>query len=168
MSDLLTKLASYEINVANRIRAIQSIRELGFDEESYRTMILDLTGREVDGDEFVIENTFKYLVDEVMVDGKCDFDVALKKATSFVDLNPWVKVKPDYTSYYTPKSTVDAMGNPKQKKGKKKDQAIKLWKERKDENLSRQQWIEILMDKVGLSKMGASTYHYNLSKGIYK
>jgi hypothetical protein len=57
---------------------------------------------------------------------------------------------------------------PKAKKGAKKSQAIALWTSRSNEDLTRKQWIELLVSEVGMTAAGASTYYSALKKGTMK
>lgn len=167
MKDVINYLADLNIDVSNRIRAVQAAGAVGFDENGYREVIRDLTGRDDDVADEYTKHTFMYLVDQIAMNGVGDFDTAYEKAKKYVTKNPWVLAKPEHTSTYVPKSTVDALGNPKQKKGAKKAAAQKFWKENQGKFNTRKEWIEALMEAVGLTRAGASTYYYNLQKGIY-
>lgn len=167
MKDAITYLNDLNIDTTNHNRAVQSAGLLAFDEDTYREVISDLTGTDTKVEDDFTKYTFMYVVDQIMTKGTPDFESAYNKAKQLVKQRPWTLAKPEYTSSYTPKSTTDALGNPKQKKGAKKEAAKKFWKENQGKFTTRKQWIEALMEHVGLTKAGASTYHYNLKKGIY-
>ena len=163
-----------ELNIStnSRLRAVQEAGELAFDPDTYRRVIGELTGSEdvnVGDDE--AKFAFMYLVEEIVAGQKTDsIDIASaeSKAIKFVKNNPWVLAKPDEDdSYYTPKSTVDALGQPKQKKGAKKIAAIRFWKDNQSKFKNRKEWITALAENIGLTEAAASTYHYNLRKGIW-
>lgn len=111
--------------------------------------------------------TYLYMIQEAVrshgkLNGEELFDIAAEKSGKFVKENGWMEVAKAATK------KVDASGNPKKPKGDKKAAAVKLWNERKDENLSRKEWITLLVEEVGLTEAGASTYHANLKSGRYK
>ena len=165
-------LSELKINTTSCLRAVQDANHIRFEDNTYRRLIGQLTGSDdvnVGDDE--ARHTFLYLVEEIVKEQKTDsIDLASahNKALKFVKANPWATVKPEYTSYYKPKTTVDALGNPRQKKGAKKAKAIKFWNENRGKFNTRKEWIEALMENVGLTEAAASTYHYNLKKGVWK
>ena len=116
---------STELNIStnSRLRAVQEAGELEFDPDTYRRVISELTQSEdVNVGDEEAKFTFMYLVEEIVVGQKTDsLDLASaeSKAIKFVNANPWAIIKPEYNDYYQPKSTIDALGNPKQKKGAK-------------------------------------------------
>ncbi len=89
-----------------------------------------------------------------------------RRAEHFMKDQPWA-IK-DYTAEAAEDNQkLDASGNPKQKKGAKKDAAKKLWDENPDKQttLARKEWIAMLCEEVGLSSAAASTYYANLKNG---
>lgn len=156
-------LAELGIDTRSRIYAIQDAGALEFDENTYRRIIGELTGTEdVNiGDDYA-RHTFMYLIDGIMQDNP-DLSAAEARAIAYVDANRWVLAKPEYE--YEPKQTVDALGQPKQRKGAKKEAAIVFWKSNQGKFTTRKEWIAALADNVGLTEAAASTYHHNLKTG---
>jgi hypothetical protein len=158
------------IDITNRVYAVQDAGATEFDADTYRRIIGELSGSDdinVGDDE--AKTAFMYMVDNIAtgLPGNIAYPIAEAKAVKFVEANPWINAKPDFESTYTPKSTVDAVGNPKQKKGAKKAQAIAFWKANQGKFTTRKDWIEALMEAVSLSKGAASTYHYNMKSGVW-
>lgn len=151
-----------------RVRAVKDAGSLALNGDQYREIINDLTGIAVDINDKEARYAFLYTV-EYLANGMTP-DIALSnalpKAEAFVKNRPWVFAEINH--HYTPKSTVDALGKPKQKKGAKKQAAIVFWKNNQDKYDTRKQWIEALAENIGLTSAAASTYHYNLKKGVWK
>lgn len=85
---------------------------------------------------------------------------AQARARRFIEENPW-----SIRDYATEEgSPVDVDGQPKQKKGAKKDQAEDLYRKMNDGKNDRNAIIQALVDEVGMSKAGATTYFHNLKK----
>lgn len=158
--DTIKLLEELHIPTTNRIRAVHAAGELAFDPIKYREIVKELTGKDTAVNDDEVKFTFLYLVQDIASGLPADLNSAEDKAIRYVHNNPWVLVKPDYE--YTPKSTVDALGNPKQKKGEKKRKAIEFWNANQNKYSTRKQWIDALCEHVGLTKAAASTYHYNL------
>jgi hypothetical protein len=157
------------IDMSSRIRAVQDAGALEFDENTYRRVIgemLELDDVNISDDH--AKHTFMYIVQDLASGLPAQLEVAEEKAIKFVAKNPWEIIKPDYSQYYEPKSTVDALGQPKQKKGAKKDAAIAFWNANQDKNWTRKEWITNLAEAVGLTPAAASTYYYNVSKKVWK
>lgn len=165
MTPAIKYLNGLGITTSNRIRAVRDAGELEYDANTYRRVIGELTGLEVDVQDDEAKYVFMYTVDNIMIGSTVDmaYANAVPKASKYVATHPWVLVKPDYSTAST-SNKVDALGKPKQKKGAKKAAAIKFWNANKDETWSRKEWIEHLCENVGLTKGAASTYHYNLSR----
>lgn len=89
---------------------------------------------------------------------------AIVKAQKFIATHSWV-FEHELNTIAEPK--LDANGNVAPAKGDKKVMAKKVWTDNQGKNLTRGQWIELLMKEVGLTKGGASTYHNNLKNGVY-
>jgi hypothetical protein len=88
----------------------------------------------------------------------------MDNAVKHITKSPWVIMEWEVEQTGEPK--MDAAGNPKQKKGAKKEMALKVYEANKQNtDLTRQDWIKLLMDEVGMTKAGASTYYANLKKG---
>ena len=86
------------------------------------------------------------------------------KADNFIKKNPYVLVEKE--SSYKPK--VNSDGTKKPKKGSKKILAIQVYNEHKNDGMSRKEFIQLLVDKVGLTPAGASTYFHNLQSNTWK
>ena len=159
MNQAIAYLNDLGIDTTSRVRAIQTANEMKFDGEGYRRMIAELTGETPTTDDNHARYTFLYLVQDIVTGQKTDsIDQASIKAAKYLKENPWVVAKPETTSYYEPKTTVDALGQPKQKKGAKKEAAIKFYKENKDKFTTRKEWIAALAQNIGLTEAAASTY----------
>lgn len=89
---------------------------------------------------------------------------AITKAQKFIETHDWVF---NYELATDAEPKLDAAGNVAPQKGDKKVMAKKVWNDNQGKNLTRGQWIELLMKEVGLTKGGASTYHNNLKNGVY-
>ena len=164
---MLKQLKEIGIDTHNKYTAIETAGQTEFDAETYRRIIGELTGaEEVNVGDDEAKHTFMYLVNDIVDKGEADLDSAQKRGLKLVTKNPHLLIKPETKSYYVPKKTVDATGAPVQKKGAKKQKALKLWKEN---NFStRKEWIEFLMQEVPLSKAAASTYYHNMKTGLWK
>jgi len=74
----------------------------------------------------------------------------------------------DYNETPDGERKLDATGKPKPKKGAKKELAIQVYADEiHGKGLSRKDAIAIMMEKVGLTKAGASTYYANCKAGRY-
>ena len=63
---------------------------------------------------------------------------------------------------------VDAIGNPKQRKGAKKELAMEVYRnEIYGTSMSRKDAIALIAERVGMSMGGASTYYQNCKAGRY-
>jgi len=88
------------------------------------------------------------------------------RAEYFMKDHPWA-VKEYVTENLDEEQKLDASGNPKQKKGAKKEAAKKIWNNNPDKQktMARKEWIALLCEEVGLSPAAASTYYANLKNG---
>jgi len=174
--NMIEKLQAYKIDTASPTAAIASMRERGmFDltADEYRFRIADLANADAPtDDERELNYTYRYLVCGILtnsnesVDRKALLSESYKKAVEFIMANQFVFAKPEYDEG-EPK--LDATGKPKPKKGKKKEMAIKCYNEKiKDKGLTRKEAIAILMEDVGMTPAGASTYYANLKKGTMR
>ena len=155
------------------IHAAKYLREMELDAEEARERVALLTNKSTKLDDKYVIHVYKYLIDRGLThEGQIDLELAEKRAVSFVDSSPWIFAKPDVPYSSVGPAKLDAVGNPKRRKGAKKELAIKCYKENKelaDENKwARKDWIKCLMEEVGLSEGGASTYYANLKNGTYK
>lgn len=142
----------------------------GLEPSEYRVRIIELTHR---GDELLdreAEYIYLYLIQETLttyfnnkdqqINMGIMYNIAERKAIDYIEANPHLFVESEAT-------TIDSSGKAKPKRGSKKDKTCKLWAERQDDNLSRQEWIKLLMEEVELTKGGASTYYAKLKKGTF-
>jgi hypothetical protein len=163
----LQYLTDMNIDTSNRIRAVQDAGALEFDANTYRKVMGELTGLEINVADDTARTAFMYTV-QFAVEGQpidIAYQAAVPKAEDYVAKHPWINAKPDYE--YEPTSRVDALGAPKQKKGAKKEAAIAYWNAHQEDHTTRKEWIEALMENVGLTSGAASTYHHNLKKGAW-
>ena len=172
----LEKLQADHIPTDSAVHAIAYLSQNGIlegiSEDDLRYEIVNLTGHEASNDASPEELnfTYRYVVNGIVTSkgtkkGKELFDEATTKAKDYLAKNPHVFAKKDpVTSNLPPK--LDACGNPKKKKGAKKELAKKVYREQiLGKNLTRPQAIQIIMDEVGMSSGGASTYYANLKSG---
>jgi hypothetical protein len=167
MTAAIKYLEDLNISTATVNRAVQDAALLDLDPAGYREVMKDLTGADsIPATDDEVKFAFRYLVADIVVGQPVDIALAsaLPKATKFIAARPWVLAKPDYT---TEPSGTDALGQPKRKKGAKKDAALAFWKANQSKYSSRKDWIEALADNIGLTKAAASTYHHNLKKGLW-
>jgi hypothetical protein len=130
--------------------------------------IVNLTGRDAPSDDArELDYTIRYLVGEAIAtptgDAKDLLAIAYQKATRFISSHQFVfAVGEDENA--TPK--LDAAGKPKQKKGAKKENARRVYDEKiRNTDTTRKEAIAILVEEVGLTPAGASTYYAQLKKG---
>jgi len=156
-------LENYDIPTTSVLQAVQYLNDhtTTLSDSDYIDRISEMAGEPVNINDANPRLTYRYFVQETVThptfENKILFTAALNKAVEFVNKNKWVLVKGE-----TP---VDINGKPKAKKGAKKVLAQKLWSVHKNENLSRKEWIALLVEKVNLTPAGASTYHANLKAG---
>lgn len=165
------RLEAYDIPLNTPTAAVMAMKAQGWFEklgDEYKANIELIAGAEVTSeDERELNYTFRYLVTNLIekpeMEGEQLIDLSLTKARTFIANNQFVFAVPEENA--TPK--LDAAGNPKPKKGAKKEMARKVYDEQiKDvEGMTRKAAIDILVAEVGLTKAGASTYYANLKKG---
>lgn len=163
-------LQAHEIPTdAGRIRAVQAAAKLEYDNDAYRAVIADICQLDdaPEAHDDIARLAFMYLVQDVIDKHNTSLPFAIERAEAYIADHPWVLAKAEPTSSYVPKSTVDALGKPKQKKGAKKAKAIAFWNANQGKYETRKEWIEALMENVGLTKGAASTYHHNMKKGTW-
>lgn len=130
--------------------------------------------KEISGETVKLDNsdmyriTYAYLVAEAIrvsdntniIDAQALLGSAKVKATKLIKECPWMFVRAESE----PK--LDAAGNVKPKKGAKKELAKQVFTEFIEGKVTvRKEAIAILVEKVGLTSAGASTYYANLKKG---
>jgi len=157
------------IDTSSRVRAVQSVNDLNMDVEEMIEGIKELIDdapKTLDFDEVEAKLYLKAAVNYAMGNDEGGWDLVDERVEKLVRRLPQCIKSYSATPYYTPKT---GAGTGKMKKGDKKAEAIVLWKKRKGmEWGTRKQWIELLVKEIGLTPQGASTYVYNLQRGIYK
>jgi len=170
MHQAIDTLHNYDIPTHSFISAVKYLNESEGEilPDLYRYRIKELTDQDTQASDETVRWHYLYLVQETVrqslksdsIDMNEMFELATTKAETHLKRNPWLTGERKDS---TPK--FDAAGNPKKKKGAKREMAISLWKKHKDENKTRKEWIELLVEEVGLTTAGASTYHSNLKSG---
>jgi hypothetical protein len=169
LSTRLDIIDSYKIPTHSYIAAISEIHnqeELFGDltTDEYARRIVELSnghGEDIE-DPKLLKYTYKYLIQEyirsfnggtVNINTLYYFNFAVDLATKFIDNHSYVFTEVD-------EDTNTA-------KISKKTQAIKLWNDKKGEDLTRQQWLSLLQDTLGFSKSTASSYYSQLKSGKF-
>ena len=75
-----------------------------------------------------------------------------------------VEVKPRKQREKKKKITTDKKGRPLIKKGNKLAVIKQIFEDNKNKNLTKKQWLEIMMDKAQTTKVGAVNYYYSYIK----
>lgn len=173
---MLQTIQNYGIPTNSYIKAVQFVNDQGLlSQEEYQRRVGELLGQDVTfTDEDQARLFYLYVVQETVRAGdEADIDTVKQEAERRVgDFNEnmsWVFVTAEDNKSEEDKSSnkTDAQGNPKPRKGRKKELAKQVWNENKDKGLTRKQFIELLVEQVGLTKAGASTYYSNLKAGRY-
>lgn len=142
-------------------------------DKEYQLKVIELTGFGGVGNTLLehgmAEYTYKYVVQESIrayadtqnpVNMAEMYTYAVDKARVFLNNNPH-KSTPEPTEVITTDGTV------KKKRGAKREMTCKLWAEKKHLNLSRKEWMHILITEVNMTKSGASTYYAKLLNGTF-
>ena len=172
MHPAIEQLEAYEIPTSSYVAAIQYINNRPeLTDADYLLRIEQLVGYSVEiTAEHMPRYVYLYLVQEIIRASQQSedfravnvYEVAYKRAEEFLKENPYIFA----TSDDTKPVKLDAAGNVKPKKGAKKELAKKVYKEHiEGKGLSRQDSIAIIMEKVGMTSGGASTYYANLKSG---
>lgn len=173
----LEVIAGYGVSTTSYIRAIQQFNDLDHSiilkKEQYEKGIADIVG----GDHppsfssekeariyflYVIQETIRSFSQGTIPEMDHVWEDAQRRAKQMIINQPWA-VK-DYCADDEGEPKLDAAGNPKKRKGAKKDEAEALYKRMNDGNNDRTAIIAALIDEVGMSKAGATTYFHNLKK----
>ncbi|MCK5787574.1 MAG: hypothetical protein KAH32_01055 [Chlamydiia bacterium] len=141
------------------------------DTMEYKVRIVELTGIEAPTSELESKYVYLYIIQEYLrAEANSDVvnmaqihTIAVDKANKFMENHPWVGKAIDEPSV----PEVDSDGKRKWKRGEKKILVCQLWEERKHENLTRAEWIKILIDEVDMKQGGASTYYASLKNGTF-
>jgi len=187
MKSPIQVITDYGIPTDSIIHAVQHIQSTEdthhyntfgpYSQQEYEQMITEIMGLDVTPsyDSWKIARTyFGYTVQESLrmfnTGDIPDMDELWKeinrRAEHFMKEYPWAIT--DYTAEAAEDDQkLDASGNPKQKKGAKKEAAKKVWNDNFDKQttMARKEWIALLCEQVGLSPAAASTYYANLKNG---
>ena len=170
----IEQIEAYDIPTHSYVAAIQYLNDRPqLNDADYMKRIEELVGYSVTiTDEHMPRYAYLYLVQELIraslnintdvIQPVAIYEIAYDRAAEFLKENSYIFATPDEDS--EPK--LDAAGNIKPKKGKKKELAKEVYvADIEGKELSRKDAISILMEKVGLSAGGASTYYANLKNG---
>lgn len=169
-------IGDYGVSTTSYLRAIQEFNGI-LDEdpillrkEEYEEKIAEIVG----GDhppryrnEKEARIYFLYVVQETIRAFQTDvpemsdvWEDAQARAKKMIEEQPW-SIK-EYFTEDSGEPKLDAAGNPKRRKGAKKEEAEALYVKMNDGKNDRPSIIAALVDEVGLSKAGATTYFHNL------
>lgn len=166
----IEKLESYRIDTNSTNAAVASMHRMGLTNmtaEDSKNKIIELANTDAPvATDRELDYTFRYMVTSLIADptlhGQALVDTSFAKAKTFIENHQYVFAVADEDE--EPK--LDAIGNVKPKKGAKKELARKVYDEKiRNKDVSRKDAIAILMNDVGMSAGGASTYYANLKKG---
>jgi hypothetical protein len=110
---------------------------------------------------YVVQETVRAFNSGVIPDMAEIWELAQNRVKYMIECSPWA-IK-EYTSAETSNINVPNAA-PKRKKGAKKDLADTLYRKMNDGKNDRIAIIAALIDEVGMSKAGATTYFHNLRK----
>lgn len=135
-----------------RVATILGIEPISFDNDKHARLV------------------YGYAVGETVKAGhQVDPEMIFAKVKNIIGEMPWVVTMYESFSHADDGPVkLDAIGEPKRKKGAKKAIAVEVYNREKGTERTRGEWIELLMNEVGLSKAGASTYYAGLKKGTMK
>lgn len=173
--NVIATIAALGIPTRSQAAAIQHFRDHDpvwhrQTADTYQDLIIRITGVSAQSEDALeLEYAFRYTVTTAIeqpdLTGHTLVNLALARAQNFIADHPYVFAEPDEDLDAPPK--LDAQGKPKAKKGAKKEMARKVYDEKiRNEGLTRKESIAILVEEVGLSPAGASTYYANLKKGV--
>ena len=161
-------LELYDIPTDSYMQAVDHVsNEANISEGIYIRRSTELTGvtRSFEDDR-KYRYFYLYCVQEgvrAIIDSEDEIDLDVKandKMEQFFERCDWV-----LRVYEKKQAELGKDGKPKPKRGAKKAMAKALYAKHKDEDLSRKQWIELLVKEADMTKAGASTYYSNLKKG---
>jgi len=177
MQTPLEIIAGYGVSTTSYIRAIQEFNDLErpivLRKAQYEQGIADIIG----GDHppsysnekeakiyflYVVQETIRAYGTGVIPDMAEVWENAQIRAKKMIENQPWA-IK-DYFTEDDGEPKLDATGNPKKRKGAKKDEAEALYRRLNDGTNDRTAIIDALINEVGMSKPGATTYFHNLKK----
>ena len=178
MNTPLEIITSYNVPTSSYIRAIQTLNDADcpilFSKEQYEKNIAEIIGAEI-APTFSSEKEariyFLYTVQETI--RAFNFSASIPdmesvwkniqlRASKLIQEQPWL-VK-DYSADTDGEPKVDAAGNPVRRKGAKKEECEILYQQLNDGVNTRVDIIASLMEEVGMTKPGATTYFHNMKK----
>lgn len=170
-------IADYGVPTTSYLRAIQAFNDdekpIVLRKEQYEKGIADIVG----GDHppsysnekeariyflYVVQETIRAFSQGTIPEMDVVWEDAQNRAKNMIANQPWA-IK-DYAAEDTGEPKLDAAGNPKKRKGAKKDEAEALYRRMNDGKNDRVAIINALVEEVGMSKPGATTYFHNLKK----
>lgn len=173
MNDPIQVLSSNNISTRSYGRAIQDLAIRCTCVDDYRDIVNGLMNRQVENDDDVIELLAKYLVQEIVkqnihegegVDPDIAFITAEREATVMYnrihggDMRFLLASSDDDVDTGTTVQTKSV-----QKKGAKKEGAARLYREMKNDH-TRNEIVDAFVEKLGMTKAGATTYFHNNEK----
>ena len=172
MHPAIETLQAYDIPTGSYVSAVQYLNDRAeLTDAQYISRIEELVGYSVTiSTEHLPRYAYLYLVQELIraslttdvLHPVSIYEAAYDKALEFITENSYIFATPDVDG--EPK--LDATGAPKPKKGAKKELAKQVYHDEiEGKDLSRKDAIAIIMEKVGMSAGGASTYYANLKSG---
>lgn len=175
MHKSIEQLEAYNIPTHSYVAAIQYLNDrTELSDAEYIKRIEELVGYSVTiSTAHLPRYAYLYLVQELIRESLnlntdvmapvAIYEAAYRKAEAFIIENSYIFATSDDEDKPT---KLDAAGNIKPKKGKKKELAKEVYVANiEGKGLTRKEAIGILMEKVGMSSGGASTYYANLKKG---
>lgn len=162
----------YGLTDESTVRNVQAMCEMEMTEGQYLAEIAELRGdrhkiEPLKQCDHMPKYTWRYLVYGLLKEPGAPvediYPVAIQKAQTYIQENPWVFAKAEDDT--PPK--LDSNGNVAPKKGDKKVMAKELYEKNKATVTARKDWIALLVKEVGLTEAGASTYYANLKSGKY-
>ena len=173
MHKAIEQLQAYDIPTHSYVAAIQHLSDrTQLPNGEYIKRITELVGFDVQiSNERLPKYAYLYLVQELIRASQAAgdaivpvaiYEMSYDKALEFITENSYIFATPDDSAPVK----LDATGAPKPKKGAKKELAKQVYTDEiLGKNLSRKDAIAIIMEKVGMSAGGASTYYANLKNG---
>ena len=173
MHKAIAQIEAYDIPTHSYVAAIQHLSDRNpLPNGEYIKRIEELVGFSVEiSNERLPKYAYLYFVQELIKAAQAVgddivpvaiYEMAYDKASEYIVENSYIFATPDDTAPVK----LDATGAPKPKKGAKKELAKQVYTDEiLGKNLTRKEAIAIIMDKVGMSSGGASTYYANLKNG---
>lgn len=166
MHPTLQKLSALDIPIHSFVAAIRHLSSRGdLSGPQYNNLLSNLTDTPINiTDERLAKYTFLYFVQETIkksftTDKLNPIDIVnavQPRAAAYIAEHEWIFAQPEEDD--TPK--FDSNGNVKRKRGAKQDEARELYLA--NQTKTRKEIIELFIDKLDMSKAGATTYYHNL------